>query len=257
MSGLLVVNADDWGGSEATTDAILQTFEAGRVTSTSAMVYMPDSDRAAEGALRAKLPVGLHLNLTEPFGDPAVPATIRERQRRVAERFSGAGADGHPGTARLRKWLYDPTIKHEVDRAVADQVERFAQLYGRPPTHFDGHNYVDLCPNVFLSRSLPSGSRMRNSLDCFPVERSPMALLRSARQALRSRRFRSTRYTLQIAHLRLPASGPPDPRLRLADADPVEVISHPDDAREREILMSDAWGRVLAEHRLGSFADLS
>jgi hypothetical protein len=48
VSGLLIVNADDWGGSEATTDAILATFEAGRITSTSGMVHMPDSDRAAE-----------------------------------------------------------------------------------------------------------------------------------------------------------------------------------------------------------------
>lgn len=254
MSGLLVVNADDWGGSEATTEAILRTFEAGRVTSTTAMVYMPDSDRAAEVAGRSGLPVGLHLNLTEPFGDPAVPAPVRDRQQRAIERL--ARRDGHQGAAPLRKWLYDPTIRHQVERTIADQVERFQALYGRMPTHFDGHNYVDLCPNVFLSRALPSGSRMRNSLDRFPLERSPMALLRSARQALRSRRFRSTRYTLQIAHLQLPEGGPPDPRLRLADTDPVEVISHPDDPHERAILMSDAWGRVLAEHRLGSFADL-
>lgn len=254
MSGLLVVNADDWGGSEATTEAILRAFEAGRVTSTSAMVHMPDSDRAAEVAKGSELPVGLHLNLTEPFGDPATPAPVRDRQRRVAERLSRR--DGQPGASPLRKWLYDPRIRDEANRAIADQVERFELLYGGPPTHFDGHNYVDLCPNVFLSPSLPSGSLMRNSLDRFPLERSPMALLRSARQALRSRRFRSTRYTLQIAHLSLPEGGAPDPRLELAHTGSVEVISHPDDEHEREILMSDAWGRVLAEHRLGSFADL-
>ena len=256
MSGFLVVNADDWGGSEATTEAILHTFEAGRVTSASAMVYMPDSDRAAEVAKRAGLPVGLHLNLTEPFSDPSTPAPVRDRQRRVAERLAGTGPDGHPATARLRKWVYDPRIRAEVDRAIADQRGRFEALYGRPPTHFDGHNYVDLCPNVFLSRAIPAGSAMRSSLGRFPIERSPMALLRSARQALRSRRLRSTRYVLHIAELRLPANGPPDPRLRLAEEGPLEVISHPDDARELAILTSGAWGRVLAEHRLGSFADL-
>lgn len=256
MSGLLVVNADDWGGSEATTEAILDTFEAGRITSTSAMVYMPDSDRAAEVAKRAKLPVGLHLNLTEPFADPATPAAVRERQRRVAERLAGVGPDGHPGTARLRKWLYDPTIRAAVDRAIADQIERFAALYGRAPTHFDGHNYVDLCPNVFLSRAIASGSTMRNSLGCHSAERTPMATLRRARQALRSRRFRSARYLLHISELDLPADGPPDARLRLADEAAVEVMGHPDDERERRILMSEAWGRALAEHRLGSFADL-
>lgn len=256
MSGLLVVNADDWGGSEATTEAILGTFEAGRITSTSGMVYMPDSERAAELAGRAGLPVGLHINLTEPFPDPRTPAPVRERQRRVAARLGGAGRDGHPGTARLRKWLYDPTIKADVDRAIADQLERFEALYGRAPTHFDGHNYVDLCPNVFLSRSIPADSVMRNSLDCYPLERSPMGSIRALRQRLRSRRLRSTRYLLHIAALRLDEGAAPDPRLRLAHSVPVEVMGHPDDAAELAAFMSPAWGRVLAEHRLASFADL-
>ena len=256
MSGLLVVNADDWGGSEATTEAILGTFEAGRITSTSGMVYMPDSERAAEVAARAGLPVGLHINLTEPFPDPHTTAHVRERQHRVAAQLGGAGRDGHPGTARLRKWLYDPVIKADVDKAIADQLERFEALYGRAPTHFDGHNYVDLCPNVFLSRSIPAGSVMRNSLDCYPLERSAMGRIRALRQRLRSRRLRSTRYLLHIAQLRLDEADAPDPRLRLAHDVPVEVMGHPDDAAELAALMSPAWGRVLAEHRLGSFADL-
>lgn len=255
MSGLLVVNADDWGGSEATTDAILRTFEAGRITSTSGMVYMPDSDRAAEIAKRERLPVGLHLNLTEPFTDPSTPSPVRERQRRVAARLAGTGSDGHPGTARLRKWLYDPTIRADVDRAIADQLERFEALYGGAPTHFDGHNYVDVCPNVFLSAAIPAGSRMRNSLDCYPLERSAKGVLRALRQRLRSHRTRSTRYLLHIADLRLDEDAP-DPRLELAHGAPVEVMGHPDDEAELAALMSPAWKRALAEHRLGSFADL-
>lgn len=256
MSGLLVVNADDWGGSEATTEAILGTFEAGRITSTSGMVYMPDSERAAELAARVGLPVGLHLNLTEPFADPATPVEVRERQRRVAARLGGASRDGHPGTARLRKWLYDPAIKADVDKAIADQLERFEALYGGAPTHFDGHNYVDLCPNVFLSRSLPAGAAMRNSLDRYPLERSAMGAVRALRQRLRSRRLRSTRYLLHIAQLRLDEAETPDPRLRLARDAPVEVMGHPDDEAELAAFMSPAWERVMGEYRLGSFADL-
>jgi chitin disaccharide deacetylase len=256
VSGLLIVNADDWGGSELTTEAILRTFEAGRVTSTSGMVYMPDSDRAAEVARRAKLPVGLHLNLTEPFTDPGAPARVGDRQRRVAEKLAGEGRDGHPGTARLRRWLYDPTIATEVSAAIADQLERFEALYGGPPTHFDGHNYVDACPNVFLSRSLPRGSRMRNSLGRYPLERTLGGVLRAARQTLRSRRFRCPRYLLHITELSLPEDGPPDPNLALAERYPVEVMGHPDHGPEWEIFMSPAWGRALARHELGSFAEL-
>jgi hypothetical protein len=257
VSGLLIVNADDWGGSEATTDAILGTFRAGRVTSASGMVYMGDSERAAMLAKHERLPVGLHLNLTEPFVDPATPTRIRDRQSRLAERFTTEGRDRPSVAARLRQWVYDPTIASDVDRAIADQVEEFQVLYGTMPTHFDGHNYVDLCPNLFLSRSIPKGSKVRNSLNRFPLERSPKAVLRSIRQALRSRRFVSTQYVLHIAELRIRAGEPPDPRLHLANNSPIEVMGHPDHEPERKIFMSAPWERVLADYRLGSFADLS
>jgi hypothetical protein len=256
MSGLLIVNADDWGGSEATTDAILETFRAGRVTSTSAMVYMADSDRAAAVAEEARIPVGLHLNLTQPFSDPATPAPVLDRQRRLAGSLAGEGSDRQPGTAKLRRWLYDPLLRTEIDRAIADQIERFEALYARPPTHFDGHNYVDVCPNVFLSRSIPTGSKMRNSLNRFPLERTPMGVIRACRQALRSKRFASTRYVLHVAELRLPPEGPTDPRLELARTVPVEVMGHPDDEAEHEILMSSRWGECIEGFELGSFADL-
>jgi YdjC-like protein len=256
VSGLLVVNADDWGGGEATTNAIQGTFEAGRITSASAMVYMSDSDRAAEIAKRVGLPVGLHLNLSEPFAGDEVPVAVRNRQRRVAELCAGAGPDGHPGIAKVRKWLFDPTVSTQVDRAIADQVERFTALYGSAPTHFDGHNHVDVCPNVFRSGSIPAGSFLRGSLGRFPLTRSPAGLVRSARHAMRPRRLRSTRYVLHIAELNLPEGGPFDPRLRLARKRTVEVVSHPDDQAEHAALMSPAWERVLGEYRLGSFADL-
>jgi predicted glycoside hydrolase/deacetylase ChbG (UPF0249 family) len=255
VSGLLVVNADDWGGGEATTNAIQSTFEAGRITSASAMVYMPDSSRAAEIARRVGLPVGLHLNLSEPFAGAEASIAVRDRQLRVAELCAGAGPDGHPGIAKMRKWLFDPTISAVVDRAIADQVERFTALYGRAPTHFDGHNHVDVCPNVFRSGSIPRGAVLRGSVDRFSIERSPAGLMRSARHALRPRHLRSARYLLHIAELSLPDAGPADPRLQLARENTVEVMGHPDDPDELVALMSPAWQRVLAEHRLGSFAD--
>lgn len=254
MSGLLIVNADDWGGSEETTGAILDTFEAERVTSTSALVYMADSDRAASVARERELPVGLHLNLTQPFDDGDTPRTVRDRQLRLTERFAGAGHDNRPGTAALRRWLYDPVVRSAVERGLADQLERFEVLYGGPPTHFDGHNYVDICPNVFLSRAIPRGSAMRGSLGAYPLVRTTMGRLRGARQGIRGLRLRCPDHVLHVADLQLGAR--PDPRLRLARDASVEVISHPDDDRERSALMSPAWKRVLSEYRLGSFADL-
>jgi hypothetical protein len=255
-SGLLIVNADDWGYSEATTDAILATFKAGRITSTTGMVHMADSDRAAALAAEHGLPVGLHLNLTEPFSDPATPPDVRARQLRMIERLGKTSgvAPEVPGTSNLMRWLYDPRLQREVDRAIGDQVRRFAEIYATPPTHIDGHTHVDLCPNVFLSGSIPRGAKLRNTLDRFPVERSAGGLLRDLRQAVRSRRFASTRYLLHITHLRLDPADV-DPRLALARQVPVEVMAHPGFEAERELLMSDEWAAAIDSLRLGSFAD--
>src|SRR4029077_18222503 len=46
--GLLIVNADDWGGFRAGTDAIESCFAIGAISSTTAMVHMADARRAAE-----------------------------------------------------------------------------------------------------------------------------------------------------------------------------------------------------------------
>lgn len=253
MSGLLIVNADDWGGERRSTEAIDEAFRAGRVTSTTAMVYMEDSGRAAEIAVAAMLPVGLHLNLTQPFTEATAAAPVRERQRRVVAAFHGHGPDGQPGTARLRRWLYDPRVAKLVGDTLGDQLERFEALYGGPPTHFDGHNYVDTTPNVFLSRALPRGSKMRNTLDRYPLDTGAGAFAREVRQRLRRSRFRSTRYVLHISELELPD----DPRLELAVTDSVEVICHPDHGPEMERLMSDEWAACLGRLRTGSFADLA
>jgi len=254
--GLLIVNADDWGYDGPTTDAILATFQGGTITSTTGMVYMADSDRAAALAAEHGVPVGLHINLTQPFTDPATPPEIRARQQRLIDRIgktSGVPPE-IPDTASRRRWLYDPLLQREVDRAIADQLARFEAIYATPPTHFDGHNHVDLCPNVFLSRSISRGAKLRNTLDRFPVERSAGGVLRAARQAVRSRRFVSTRYLVHIKHLHLDPDNL-DPRLDLARQVPVEVMAHPGFGAEREILESSEWSAAIAGRRLGSFAD--
>jgi len=61
---MLIINADDWGRSRTETDAALQCYEKGRITSASAMVFMEDSERAADIAKENQVDVGLHLNFS-------------------------------------------------------------------------------------------------------------------------------------------------------------------------------------------------
>src|SRR4051812_44794927 len=74
----VIVNADDWGAQAVTTDRILDCIRHGSVSSTSAMVFMEDSERAADVAREYGVSTGLHLNLTEAFTGTAVPSPLRD-----------------------------------------------------------------------------------------------------------------------------------------------------------------------------------
>ena len=66
----LIVNADDFGYSEAVNRAILTGFESSLLTSTSMMANMPGFDHGVDLVCRYPVlqnRVGLHLNLTEGF----------------------------------------------------------------------------------------------------------------------------------------------------------------------------------------------
>lgn len=249
--GFLIVSADDVGRDREATDRTLECFEAGRVTSASAMVYMEDSDRASAALGAARIPVGLHINLSEPFTDPDTPLDVRSRQARLLPRFAPDGA------RRAMRWLYDPRIRADVERCIDDQLQRFQALYGAPPTHVDGHQHVHLCPNVSLARSLPAGIRMRATLDTYPLQRSPHALARALRERLTRFRFRATDYFFDIAEVD-PRRRPGQERARLAlsDGASVEVMAHPAFDHERECLMSPEWEEALRSLPLASFADL-
>lgn len=242
---MLIVNADDWGYDRPTTDATLRCFEEGTITSATAMVWMADSERAAAIAAERGLPIGLHINLDEPFSGPDVPDDVRELQARVVGWFA---------RFRTRRWVYDPAARGQIDRCIAQQLDRFREVYGREPTHFDGHRHVHVCPNVFMSRALPRGAKLRNTMDRFPLERSPAAVARSVRQRAIGRRFRSTDLFFDIRAVHPPAD--PRNRLRLAESASVEVMAHPGMPFELGILRSDEWREALAGCAVGSFADL-
>jgi chitin disaccharide deacetylase len=110
---LLIVNADDLGYDAKSTDAVAECFARGRVSSATAMVHMSDSERAAQIAQRAGIPVGLHLNLSEPYTGSEVLDAERARQARLARRFRG-------GQLRVRRWLYDPTIRRQLELCIRD-----------------------------------------------------------------------------------------------------------------------------------------
>jgi chitin disaccharide deacetylase len=245
-AGLLIVNADDWGGNALATDATADCFAGNRVTSATGMVYMADSERAAEIARARDLPIGLHLNLTLPFDGSDVPPRVRERQATLVKHFRHLS---------LRRWTYSPWVGGDVREAIADQLERFRVLYGREPTHLDSHHHAHVCLDVL--QRLPRGTKVRTTHSRTESALAPAAVARSIKRAAIRRRFVAPDYLFSIRSLYPEFGGSGLERvLALADSSSVEIMVHPQWSDEQRLLMSDAWLSELAGHRLGSFESL-
>lgn len=243
---MLIVNADDFGYDIRTTDEITRCLAEGVITSTTAMVFMSDSERASEIASEFPHAVGLHLNFDEAFTRHDVPATVRERHRSVIEAFT---------TTRYRRWIYDPRIRRLVDDSIQDQLERFHRLYGHPPTHFDGHHHIHMCPNVFLSSTIPPGSKARRT--SYRGRAFGAQMIDAARIPVIRRRLLTPAHYFSLRWLvpELGGSGAAD-KLREAARSSVEVMAHPGVDDERATLLSDPWHEILRDMPLASFADL-
>jgi predicted glycoside hydrolase/deacetylase ChbG (UPF0249 family) len=244
--GLLIVNADDFGGNRLATDRILECFGALAITSTSAMMYMSDSTRAASIACSHELPVGLHLNLTQPFEALDAPEIVRARQKLVVRHFAGN---------RLQRISYNPRLARLVRQCIVDQLACFRALYRRDPTHIDGHNHAHLSPTVLMA--LPKGTITRTAERAPGANRGMGATARRARQAFIAHRHLTTEYFLAIDRL----EGSPEAEgierlLAPADRATVEIMTHPDRDSDYRLLLSKQWREALQRHTLGSFRAL-
>jgi hypothetical protein len=228
--GLLIVNADDLGLREEITEATLGCWDAGAITSATAMVFMADSERAAGLADARGLPVGLHLNLTSPFDSPTVPPAVAARQARVVEHFQVA----------RRRWLPAPRMRAAIAASITDQLEEFRRLYARAPTHADGHQHIQRCPAVFGSAAL-----------------RPVGLARAGVNAAIRRRFVGVErfWSLVDLHPELGGSGLEARLLETARLS-AEIMVHPVYPEEGRVLRSPEWAAAIGGRRLGSYADL-
>src|SRR6266550_503295 len=149
---MLIINADDWGRSVAETDAALRCYKGGRITSVSAMVFMEDSERAADLAKENDLDVGLHLNFTDKFTANHYPGTLGNYHSKIV-RFLRR--------SKYSQLLYNPFLRKEFVYSYEAQIGEFARLYSKPPSHIDGHHHMHLCANVLLSNVIPTGMKVR------------------------------------------------------------------------------------------------
>jgi chitin disaccharide deacetylase len=109
---LLIINADDFGRSEAINRGVVAAHENGIVTSASLMVRWPAAAAAAAYAsTHPELSVGLHLDLGE------------------WEYLDG-------------EWRAVYELDAPAEDEVASQLARFFDIVGRQPSHVDSHQHV-------------------------------------------------------------------------------------------------------------------
>src|SRR6266568_8142119 len=239
---MLIVNADDWGRSQAETDAALACYARGRITSVTAMVFMEDSERAAELAKEAGVDVGLHLNLVQEFNGRKPAAGVLESHDRVC-RFLKHG--------KYALLLYNPFLRKQFCSAYLAQAEEFQRLYGRPPSHIDGHQHMHLCANMVLEKIIPGGQKMRRNFSFCRGEKGFVnRTYRSLVDEWLGRRYRLTDYFFGLAECLQTK------RLKrvseLARAANVELMTHPVNADEYNWLTSDRYYDALGQVQMGT-----
>ncbi|MEN6559581.1 MAG: ChbG/HpnK family deacetylase [Acidobacteriota bacterium] len=243
---MLIINADDLGRDRAASDACFIGHERRVITSASLMVFMADSARAAELARPARLETGLHINLTQAYDGPGVPAAVRESQERVARYL------------RLGKWpqvVYNPLLKGAFASTFAWQLEEYRRLLGRDPDHYDGHNHMHLSMNMIVGGFIPEGSRVRRSFTFRRGEKS--ALNRLYRRRLDA--WLIGRHTTTGAFFSLDPVGD-RPRLQrivdLARTADVELMVHPWRDDQFALLMSGPFRDLVGSVPCGAQGDL-
>ena len=241
---MIIINADDWGRTPAETDAALQCHHEGRITSATAMVFMEDSERAADLAKRVGIDVGMHLNLTQPFavavGDDLL---VRHHSRIVTHltRRKYGFLVYHPGLRQAFKYVYEA------------QLREFVRLYGQRPSHVDGHHHKHLCANILFGDVIPGGEKVRRNFYFWPGEKSAAnRAYRGLTNRLLMRRYHTTDYFFALSQC---LKGDRLERvLSLARTHVVELMTHPADDRERARLLSDDHMHQLARIEKGSYA---
>lgn len=135
----VLVNADDFGWSESCTDAIMQSFKKGYITTTTMCANGDAFDYAVQLVQKTEYRdrVGIHFVLTE--GKPLTEA-IRKNPR-----FCDESGCFHGKIARYQP--LDRKSREEVLEELMAQAQRFADS-GLAFHHADSHHHIHTAPII-------------------------------------------------------------------------------------------------------------
>jgi chitin disaccharide deacetylase len=238
-SGVLILNADDWGRTCDTTDRTIECIRHKSISSVSAMVFMKDSERAATIAQEDAIETGLHLNFTTPFSAGSCTPKLKECQQKIARNLL---------RHRLAQVMFHPGLIHAFEYVVAAQIEEYHRLYGTTPSRLDGHHHMHLCANVLFQGLLPANTVVRRNFSFDATEKTLLnRLYRRLVDRMLARRHRLADYFFSLAPLQ------PEDRLQriilLSRKYVVEVEAHPINHDEYRFLAEGGISRLAEDIR--------
>lgn len=240
---MLIITADDWGGNSAATNCSKLCFINGRITSVSAMVFMSDSERAAELALEYRIESGLHLNFSSPFTGPIRSEKLFASHLRVAAFLE---------KSKYAPLFYNPFLKNDFEYVFMTEYDEYVRLYGMAPTYINGHRHKHLCSNILIDGLIPKGSRVRRTFTFHRGEKNLLNLLyRAAIDRVISSKYVSTDCFFSFGPI-----GNADRLQRIVDLSKqshVELMVHPERTEEFTHLMSDEWYRMISMIHTGNY----
>lgn len=236
-----MVNGDDWGETVETTDRILDCVAFGTVTSVSALVFMADSERAAELARERQLDAGLHMNFVSPYSGRSVSTRLSDHLDRTSRYLL---------RNRLAPILFNPMLMGSFKYLMSHQLDEYRRIYGKDPSRVDGHHHMHLSANVLLQGLLPPGAVVRRNFWFEPGEKSVWnRYYRRMVDYYVSRKHRLADFFFSVTPL-LPKS-----RLQkiysLARTHVVEIETHPVHADEYHYLTKGGILQDIGTTRLG------
>jgi len=243
---MLIINADDYGRNQMATDRIITCFKKAKITSTSAMVFMNDSQRASEQALEYGINVGLHLNFTEKLTQGIDNLKLSDYHDSILRYLT---------RNKYNYLFYNPLLKNQFEYVFKFQFEEFQRLYGRAPAHINGHHHMHLCSNMLIGKIIPEGNKVRRNFSYTTSEKSlPNILFRRLIDSLLARKYLITNYLFSIPelirHNRLLYA------LNLANYLTVEFETHPEVEEDFNWLLDKNNDWIFLNHHTGTYTDL-
>jgi predicted glycoside hydrolase/deacetylase ChbG (UPF0249 family) len=140
MTRRLIVNADDFGRTRGVSDGIIRAHQDGIVTSTTAMMNMPEVTHDLQRVKTEAPKLGLGVHLTFTAGRPLLPPewvkSLVDQRGYFLSQAAVLADPSHLNTEELASEL-------------KAQVTLFNNVLGHLPDHLDAHHMIHLLPRLF------------------------------------------------------------------------------------------------------------